>query len=246
MQLEKTFKDKLTLLSSHFRHEDFYYKNLYDFTLREGKMYEKKNLTPEERMFVMKRIKSLNGSFAQNQCFHNSGKLAMGDLKDKIKYVEGFVFKAETGIPILHAWNEINGKVIDITLINKFGEFTLGLFENDIAYRGTIFPIDYIRRMFISKNSRSILSDISDPENLWPVLKNKFNTYKLNIDNVTDFINSYPTKYKEGFTDDEIKSILKNNNINNFKLGVNTCVIKDGIVVTYSRDFERALTLTLK
>ncbi len=142
--IESLFVDKLTHLSGYFRESAFHYKNIFDFTIREGKMYESQPFTSEERKSAVKRINSLNGTFAPNQCFSNSGKLAMCDHKEKIKYVEGFIFKKEIGIPVLHAWNEINGKVIDITLINQFGEYTLGKFENDIAYLGNIFPIKYV------------------------------------------------------------------------------------------------------
>jgi hypothetical protein len=173
--IEILFKEKLTHLASYFKQQDFHYKNIFDFTNREGKMYESQPFTSEERKTVIKRINSLNGTFAPNQCFSNSGKLAMCDHKNKIKYVEGFIFKKEAGIPILHAWNEINGKVIDITLINKFGEYTIGTFENDIAYMGTIFPIGYVRKVFCSKTkSRSLLSDISDHGNPWPILQKPF------------------------------------------------------------------------
>ncbi len=179
--LEESFKSKLTNLSNYFRHDQFYYKNIYDFVLREGKMYESIQLTPEERKATMKRITSLNGKFAQNQCFNNSGNLAMSDIKNKIKYVEGFIFKRESGIPILHAWNEINGKVVDLTLINKFGEFTLGAFEDDIAYCGSSFTTKYVRSMFLTKKSRSLLTDISNPNYLWPILQNQFTEENLNI-----------------------------------------------------------------
>lgn len=175
MSLEGKFQQKMLELSGYFRESSFHYKNIYDFTLKEGKVYKSEPFTPEERKAVIKRIKSLNGTFAPNQCFSNSGKLAMADHKENIKYVEGFIFKEEIGIPILHAWNEINGKVIDITLINQYGEYTIGSFEKDIVYSGTIFPTSYIRKLFSSRiKSRSVLSDISDPDNLWPVLKQKF------------------------------------------------------------------------
>ena len=173
--LESKFQQKILELSGYFREDRFYYKNIYDFILREGKVYQSQPFTSEERKFVIKRINSLNGSFAPNQCFSNSGKLAMCDSKNKIKYVEGFIFKEETGIPILHAWNEINSKVIDITLINRYGEYTIGSFEKDIAYSGAIFPTNYIRSLFFSKTkARSVLSDISDSVNLWPILKQPF------------------------------------------------------------------------
>jgi len=174
-ELGQLLKERLINLSGYFRHENFHYKNTYDFILMEGKVYESQPFTSEERKQVLKRIKSLNGSFAQNQCFSNSGKLAMADSKEKIKYIEGFIFKKESEVPILHAWNEINGKVIDITLINQFGEYTIGCFESDIAYFGCTFQTSYVRQMFSQKTkSRSLISDISDPDNLWPVLRKPF------------------------------------------------------------------------
>jgi hypothetical protein len=174
-ELDQLFQEKLISLSCYFRHEYFYYKNKFDFTLREGKIYKSVPFTAEERKFVLKRIKSLNGTFAPNHCFLNSGKLAMADSTFNIKYVEGFIFKKDDEVPILHAWNEINGKVIDITLINKYGEYTIGTFEDDIAYRGTVFTTRYVRSAFSHKTrSRSILSDISDKSNPWPILKEKF------------------------------------------------------------------------
>jgi hypothetical protein len=175
MSLEEKFQQKMLELSGYFKESSFYYKNIYDFTLREGKIYKSQPFTSEERRIVLKRIKSLNGTFAPNQCFSNSGKLAMADHKENIKYVEGFIFKKEIGVPILHAWNEINGKVIDITLINQYGEYTIGSFEKDIVYSGNIFPTGYVRKIFASKTrARSVLSDISDPDNLWPILKQEF------------------------------------------------------------------------
>lgn len=76
---------------------------------------------------------------------------------------------------ILHAWNEINGKIIDITIINKFGEYTLGIFEDDIEYFGCAFPTDYVKNTFLHKTrSRSLLMDISDDKNPWPLLRKKF------------------------------------------------------------------------
>lgn len=179
--IEELFKEKLTNLASYFRQQDFYYKNIFDFTCIEGKMYKSQSFTTEERKSTVKRINSLNGMFAPNQCFSNSGKLAMSDSKNKIKYVEGFIFKREIGIPILHAWNEINGKIIDITLINKFGEYSLGEYENDMAYFGTVFPIGYVRSIFLQKTkSRSLLSDISDHNNPWPILKERFTDDYIN------------------------------------------------------------------
>lgn len=81
-------------------------------------------------------------------------------------------------------------------------------------------------------------------------MKTKDNTLpeKLTIDNVTNFIDSYPTKHKHGFTSDEIESILVKYNIDKskFHMGINTCMIIDGDTINYSSDFERALKRSLR
>lgn len=68
---------------------------------------------------------------------------------------------------------------------------------------------------------------------------------KLTNENLTDFINDYQTKYKEGFTSSEINEVLENNNIDKEKfyeaLGVNTCMIIEGNVITYHCDIIKGL-----
>jgi len=55
-----------------------------------------------------------------------------------------------------------------------------------------------------------------------------------------DLVYNYKTKYKEGFTDLEIKRLLIQLKIDeesfNKSLGVNTCMIKDNQIITYHSD----------
>ena len=68
---------------------------------------------------------------------------------------------------------------------------------------------------------------------------------KLNTKNITKIINNYPTKHKEGFTEEELNSLIKEYNLDSEKfytsLGINTCIIKEGEVLTYHYDIETTL-----
>ena len=76
------------------------------------------------------------------------------------------------------------------------------------------------------------------------------NKKELNIKNISEIIDNYKTKYKEGFTSKEIKSLIKEYNLDSKKfyesLGVNTCAIIDDEVITYHCDIKSALYCILE
>ena len=67
---------------------------------------------------------------------------------------------------------------------------------------------------------------------------------------VTDTINKFKTKSKFGFNPDEIAEIIKLYNLDADifykKLGVNTCMVENGKVITYHCDIELAIHLCLE
>jgi hypothetical protein len=69
---------------------------------------------------------------------------------------------------------------------------------------------------------------------------------------IWDIVESHPTKYKEGFTSDEIDSLLKDKfpNISrdtlSEKVGVVTCMVKDDNVIFYHSDIELAMRCCLE
>jgi hypothetical protein len=73
---------------------------------------------------------------------------------------------------------------------------------------------------------------------------------KLTSKNLELFINTYKTKHKEGFTGHEIVSILEKYKIDKPKfydaLGVNTCMMIDGEIITYHCDVEKGLRCVIE
>ena len=71
------------------------------------------------------------------------------------------------------------------------------------------------------------------------------NKKQLNTKNIPKIVNNYPTKHKEGFTDKEINSLIKEYDLDPKKfyekLGVNTSMAIEDEIITYHCDIELAL-----
>ena len=112
----------------------FIYASLYDFIHKNGHEFKSAPLTPEE-MEVVKEFIEKAKSFKQKECFYNAQKIS---TCSDLKYVEGFVMDAKIPIPIEHAWNSINNKVIDFTLKHlNGGEPIIGIIPPGLEYIGT-------------------------------------------------------------------------------------------------------------
>ncbi len=162
--------------------ETYFYKSILDFVSQEGKIYTPVDLTIDQQRYIRKRIRALGFSPKQSsQAFHNSYKLSYYDKRKVIKYVEGYVLNdnlsSQTGhrVPRLHAWNEIEGKVIDITItdreLNARDGYTLGQYRNT-SYIGIVFSSDEIQSHILGSGFAS--SIIDNPARKWPLLKHKF------------------------------------------------------------------------
>ena len=71
------------------------------------------------------------------------------------------------------------------------------------------------------------------------------------MDELREKIYNYPTKYKEGFTNDEMDELLKdypNVNMDKFNGAMmgNTCMVRGGKVINYHCDVELALRCGLE
>lgn len=62
---------------------------------------------------------------------------------------------------------------------------------------------------------------------------------------IKDFVYSYKTKHKQGFTKTEIESLLEEMNINEKRfykaLGINTCMVIEGEIITYHTDVLKSV-----
>ena len=96
-----------------FQH--FSYHCVGDYVLDRGKSFESSEpLTEDEFKKVVSAAERSNAKFEPKMCFHNAMTLAMFDDAQSIEYCEGYSVTG-LGIPVHHAWNTINGKVIDLT-----------------------------------------------------------------------------------------------------------------------------------
>lgn len=163
-----TIKEMLENYSSLEKSRDgYYYAGIHDFILKEGNLSKSSALKSDEQNFIKKRMRSTNCAFEKKQCFYNSAMMIMSDASQKIKYVEGVILFKDLPILIHHAWNEINGAVVDTTL-KRIGEY------DDLKYWGVELPNHYVKNQIL--NSGYSKSIIDDYENKWPLLKTKYGT----------------------------------------------------------------------
>ena len=167
-QLIEYLQNLHDLVSKNHKMTGFYYKSMYDFILKEGKTYESAELTKEEKEIFQAAMVELGFTPQKKQCFYNAQMLLEADISGQIKYVEGY---AHNLIPVLHGWNEINGKVIDVTFDYE-GEMIIGTLPEYLSYRGVAFDEDrWIEQI---NESGPYCSFIDDWENGFPLLKKKY------------------------------------------------------------------------
>jgi hypothetical protein len=82
------------------------------------------------------------------------------------------------------------------------------------------------------------------------VARKKKGIYNLKTMNINRIVDSYPTKWPEGFIREEQESLCKELGIDFDtyceKLGVNTCMMRAGQTITYHCDVETAIRLCVE
>ncbi len=155
----KTFVESLKRLMGDKNENASFY---YDFILNNGVEKNRKEHGDKKTENEMK-----GNRFPSKECFSNAQKIAFSH--PKFDYVEGIV---DTGlIPVEHAWNELNGKIIDVTLVEREPEyydymqkkFRQSLSENskkeyqNANYFGVKIPLSFVRHTVLEKE---VFSDV--------------------------------------------------------------------------------------
>ncbi|MCC5907032.1 MAG: hypothetical protein JJU13_12530 [Balneolaceae bacterium] len=151
----------------------YYYSSPFDLIIQEGRIFKSIKLTSNETIFINNVIERYE--FNQGECFYNSQLICAFDKTNKIEYWEGFTDSFPVGIPVIHGFNVLNGKVIDVTL-KIDGKPILGIYPNVKEYIGIKIPKEIvIDRFHNHPTSISFIDNLSDG---FPLLKYKLDNTK--------------------------------------------------------------------
>lgn len=91
------------------------YRFYYDFILKNAEEKQKESFTEQEEQELLDIIGS--DKYPEKECYTNSRKLLLHQKGEQLDYFEGWV---DAGmIPVEHAWCEYNGKIVDVTLVDR-------------------------------------------------------------------------------------------------------------------------------
>jgi hypothetical protein len=91
------------------------YASPEEFVLKEGKPFGQVPLSEEDRKWLLELFRSMRQGYEPKRCFANAQWIV--SCVDGFSYWEGYALDAEAPyIPLHHAWNVHNGKVVDVTL----------------------------------------------------------------------------------------------------------------------------------
>jgi hypothetical protein len=151
--------------------QKYYYNGPEDFIMQHGKHYISQTLTKEESNYL-KKIYYETKRYKMKQCFYNAQSLSQFS-GDKIKYIEGYLYSGI--IPIEHAWNTLNGKVLDFTMSHaNDGKPILGIIPAGWDYFGVDLPVKMITKYWAEHGTSD--SMIGNWMEDYPLLKEKFKT----------------------------------------------------------------------
>ena len=154
-------------------------ENTYGYVLRKGKPAESSTPLTDEQMDYLLELAGCEDMEAK-QCYYNASVLLLRDFGAKrLKYYEGYMLLEGLTFPILHAWLELDGKLVDVTLqrldsedrLEDLSDRVLGVIPPHLQYYGV--PIDsqlLLDNLLEKEVSFSIIDNYDDH---WPLLKNR-------------------------------------------------------------------------
>lgn len=147
------------------------FTTLEAYLLERGHVYAPRALTADENDYVLNVAKRRR--YPLKECFANTMKVVTDErfLGNHVKYAEGFVMRADIPLAIHHAWLDLNGAVVDLTLRVK-GRFTqrrdrsladrvaIGTFREPTTYFGMTFSEEeVVQRILQTQEYGSLLDD---------------------------------------------------------------------------------------
>lgn len=135
---------------------------------RHGRQFNSNELTSQE----LELLESVGWHHHKpKQCFKNAQLTALLLPKHQgiaVNYVEGFV-QPPKGIPIIHAWISLNGKLVDTTVRPNGSQPNrpIGLIPQDWEYIGVELDPAVCQHTF---SHRTVPSLLDDYECRWPLL----------------------------------------------------------------------------
>lgn len=106
----------------------FVYNGVFDFLIREGRVFKSEKLNQTEKQATEKLIEafiSCNGHPMYKKCFYNAQMALFHDKENIFRYSEGYAMSS-VGLPLLHAFLTINDKVVDFTWKHSNGDYCVG------------------------------------------------------------------------------------------------------------------------
>jgi hypothetical protein len=153
MNIEQYLQGLCLLMKGGNKDDKWEYSSYGELILKEGIVFSSQSLTKDELDIVLNAIKHLCIKPQMKECYKNAQTLSM--VEPRLTYCEGLAMGI---IPVNHAWNEINGKVIDITWRDGKGKngFVIGEFPGE--YMGLKFDNNQIlKKQFETKTYYSFL-----------------------------------------------------------------------------------------
>lgn len=142
------------------------YLGAEDYLLDRGHEYLSAPLTAEERKQVFAAVDNWGKRFKLGECFYNAQVLLFYDQAETLTYCEGYAC-GPAGMPVLHAWLAINGKVVDLTWRTeepnhrgRLPDRIIGVIPEGWVYFGFDVPRrTVIERLIDTEMSASFLED---------------------------------------------------------------------------------------
>jgi len=160
------------------RPDNYKYEGMEHFVLERGEAHKSEPLTAEEMEIVIAAVDTSGTRFKMKECFYNAQLLALYDPSTELVYHEGYA-AGLAGVPMLHGWVTINGKVVDVTWRldkrrskGRLRDRIFGTIPEGWEYMGVGFQTEFLRERIVRRGQ--IWSVIDDWQEQWPAVRGDY------------------------------------------------------------------------